>query len=85
MTIEEQKPVSDDDIRGMLSDTDLSDIGGIELDPVMGRELTAISDMLLNAKRYGLEVEVLYSFYNAAKSGDSVEDAANYALYEWDI
>jgi hypothetical protein len=48
-------------------------------------EMDIVSAMLRRAREYGLEVEVVTFFGSARASGDSVADAASYALYEWDL
>ena len=51
----------------------------------MNQEMDAIASMLECAKKYGLEVEVVAAFGAARETGDSVEQAVIYALYEWDL
>lgn len=44
-----------------------------------------IKTMINLARENGLETEVIWSFYQAAKSGDSITQAVGFALSEWDI
>jgi hypothetical protein len=44
-----------------------------------------VASMLSRAKQYGLEVEVVADFGYARSTGDTVAEAASYALSEWDL
>jgi hypothetical protein len=47
------------------------------------REFSAIADMVDAATKHGLMVEAIWSFGQARKGGDSIEDAVQFALLEW--
>jgi hypothetical protein len=49
------------------------------------REFAAIADMVEAATKHGLMVEAIWSFGQARKGGDSIEDAVQFALLEWDL
>ena len=55
--------------------------------PETKHEFEIISTMLTRAKEYHLEVEVIWSFYNAITGSQErgIAEAAFIALGEWDI
>lgn len=48
-------------------------------------DIDVVLDMLKEAEKFGMEVEVIYSFGNERQSGEDCYSAAIHALYEWDI
>ena len=51
----------------------------------MMEELKLVAGMLKAAAPYLLETEVVWSFYNSAVKGNTVEESVAYALSEWDL
>lgn len=48
-------------------------------------DMQAISDTLIEAQKYRLETEVMYSALKNVQDGMSIQDALHDALSEWDI
>lgn len=46
-------------------------------------EMSAISDMLVESHKHGLQVEVVRQFVNEITQGFSIPIACEYALAEW--
>lgn len=49
------------------------------------RELEVITEMLYHAYAEGLEAEVLHHYAGYRMDGEGPQQAANGALYEWDV
>jgi len=47
-------------------------------------DMRAIASMLAAADKAGMSVEVIMSYGNYIKNGDSIQEAARCATYDWD-
>lgn len=54
-------------------------------DDIRNVELKNIRFMIRNALHYGLLEEVIFSYTEYIRSGDSVDEAVAAAMYDWDI
>lgn len=72
-------------IDNFLNEEENTDIVECDLDIEANREFLSVLEMLKEARKYHLEVEVVYSFGNERASGVPIEQACANALYEWDI
>lgn len=50
-----------------------------------GKELDAIHNMIERANKHHLLAEAIWSFAAAVRANNSIEEAAYYALSEWDL
>ena len=69
----------------MTSPTNTGQQVAIEPDPPEFAEFDAIADMLAEATKHSLQVEVVHGFGVARAAGSDVLTACREALYEWDI
>ena len=56
-----------------------------EDEPQTNNDMRQIGLMLDRAKKYGLQVEVVYHFAQCIKDGDPIPKACAAAVYEWDL
>lgn len=63
--------------------SELPEIDQVDFDAK--EEFAIIQNMVKRAKEYNLVEEVVYSFYQAIRNGDKLEEAIWFAFCEWDV
>ena len=56
-----------------------------DIDPWTNHQMSAIEDMLKDAEKNGLSVEVVWQFAIALQSRSTIPEAISHARREWDI